>query len=116
MLVNILQCTGQHPPTARNYLAQNVNGAGVEKPWVNPHAGNGFLIFTMKKKMTGQNKDKKIPTQKKKKKKKNFWEMSKLEGGSAAGGAGVGWSHDWALLVVGPRAGHKVMSEAGWGG
>ena len=66
--------------------------------------------------MTGQNKDKKIPTQKKKKKKKKFWEMSQLEAGSAAGGAGVGWSHERAFLVPGPRAGHEVMSEAGWGG
>ena len=32
MLLNILQYTGQ-PPTAKNYQAQNVNNAKVEKSW-----------------------------------------------------------------------------------
>lgn len=31
MLLNILPCTGQ-PPTAKNYLAQNVSSGEVEKP------------------------------------------------------------------------------------
>lgn len=32
LLPNILQCTGQFP-TTKNYPAQNVNSAEVEKPW-----------------------------------------------------------------------------------
>ena len=30
MVLNILQCTG-HPPTTKNYLAQNVNMAEVDQ-------------------------------------------------------------------------------------
>ena len=32
MLLNILQCTGR-PPTAKNYLVQNVNSAKADKAW-----------------------------------------------------------------------------------
>lgn len=33
MLLNILPCTQQLPPT-KNHPAQNVDSTGVEKPWV----------------------------------------------------------------------------------
>lgn len=86
MLLNKLQGAEQLP------TALDVNSAGVEKLWINPHAGNGFLIFIMEKKNDKTKKQRKKSNLKKKKKKneknekKFIWEMNKPKGGSTAGG------------------------------
>lgn len=102
-------CMDRAAPIGQNRPAQNVSSAGVEKPWVGPHAGHKVPVYTMEK------NDKTKTKGKIQLKKKKFWEMSKPKGGSAAGRADMEWSHEQALSVR-PRAGHAVLPDTGWEG
>lgn len=67
----------QHCHHSKELSGKNANSNGVEKPWVNLHAGNGFLIFTMGKKNDKTKAKKKNPTQKKKTQNKTKKEVVK---------------------------------------
>lgn len=42
-------CMDRAAPIGQNRPAQNVSSAGVEKPWVGPHAGHKVPVYTMEK-------------------------------------------------------------------
>lgn len=79
------RAAANHPapggPIARSHLAQSAIGTGVEKPWVNSHAGNGILTFTMEKKNDKAKTEEKNTNQKEKnKKQKNKTQRNKYLG------------------------------------